>query len=222
MASRGEPTAGACSDARLWRSARGRGLGRPSDPQRPTAAGRAARARLARIMSIRRPATSPPATHDPVLRPSDAPTRHFAGRSGRPPPAVGVDPPISSSRPYHLEAASPASSAAPRRSLGTPKYLCGPNHARGWQRSREVPVPRIAATPAAPSPPAQSSFRPVAAPSYLPRRLACTFLAPRDEVLPTVTRRFFATKAGRFSSPRRRLGPPPSAQGPGVRPIDRS
>ena len=79
--------------------------GRPSDPQRPTAAGRAARARLARIISIRRPATSPPATHDPVLRPSDAPTRHFAGRSGRPPPAVGVDPPISSPRPYHLEAA---------------------------------------------------------------------------------------------------------------------
>ena len=84
---------------------------------------------------------------------------------------TGTDLEISSSRLYHLEMASSASSEAPRRPLDTRKSFCGPNLAQGWQRVRSPRKAPIAATPAAPSPPAQSSVRPAAAPSYLPRRL---------------------------------------------------
>ena len=134
---------------------------------------------------------------------------------------TGTDLEISPSRLYHLEMASSASSEAPRRPSDTPKCFCGPNLAQGWHRIREAPVPRIAATPAAPSPPAQSSLRPVAAPSYLPARLPRTFLAPRDEFPSTVTRRFVVFPSPPISSPRRRLGPSPLDRGPGVGRSDR-
>ena len=84
---------------------------------------------------------------------------------------TGTDLEISSSRLYHLEMASSASSEAPRRPLDTPKRVCGPNLAQGWHRIRSQQNAPIAATPAAPSPPAHLSLRPVAAPSYLPGRL---------------------------------------------------
>ena len=84
---------------------------------------------------------------------------------------TGTDLEISSSRLYHLEMASSASIEAPRRPSDTPKCFCGPNLAQGWHRIRSPRNTRIAATRAAPSPPAQSSLRPAAAPSYLPRRL---------------------------------------------------
>ena len=111
---------------------------------------------------------------------------------------TGTDLEISPLRLYHLEMASSASSEAPRRPLDTPKRVCGPNLAQGWHRIREAPVPRIAATPAAPSPPAHLSLRPVAAPSYLPGRLpraagrrAMRFLCqPRPHLSFSQVRRF--------------------------------
>ena len=84
---------------------------------------------------------------------------------------TGTDLEISSSRLYHLEMASSASSEAPRRPSDTPKCFCGPNLAQGWHRIRSQQNAPIAAPHAAPSPPAQSSLRPAAASSYLPRRL---------------------------------------------------
>ena len=84
---------------------------------------------------------------------------------------TGTDLEISSSRLYHLEMASSASSEEPRRPLDTCKSFCGPNLAQGWQRIRSPRNAPIAATHAVPSPPAQLSLRPAAAPSYLPRRL---------------------------------------------------
>ena len=111
---------------------------------------------------------------------------------------TGTDLEISSSRLYHLEMASSASNEAPRRPSDTPKCFCGPNLAQGWHRIRSQQNAPIAATPAAPSPPAHLSLRPVAAPSYLPgrlpraaRRRAMRFLCqPRPHFTFSQVRRF--------------------------------
>ena len=134
---------------------------------------------------------------------------------------TGADLEISLSRLYHLEMASSASNEAPRRPSDTPKCFCGPNLAQGWHRIRFQQNAPIAATPAAPSPPAQSSLRPVAAPSYLPGRLP---KAPRRRAMrfvsATPTLKVFPSPS--ISSPRRRLGPSPLDRGPGVGRSDRT
>jgi hypothetical protein len=62
---------------------------------------------------------------------------------------TGTNLEISSSRLYHLEMASSASSEAPRRPLDTPKCVCGPNLAQGWHRIRSQQNAPIAAPHAA-------------------------------------------------------------------------
>ena len=111
---------------------------------------------------------------------------------------TGTDLEISSSRLYHLEMASSASSEAPRRPLDTPKCVCGPNLAQGWHRIRSQQNAPIAAPHAAPSPPAQSSLRPAAAPSYHPRPLPRAAQRRALRFSPQIHAHFSRSQIGRF------------------------
>ena len=111
---------------------------------------------------------------------------------------TGTDLEISSSRLYHLEMASSASSEAPRRPSDTPKCFCGPNLAQGWHRIRSQQNAPIAAPHAAPSPPARLALRPAAAPSYHPRPLPRAAQRRALRFSPQIRAHFSRSQIGRF------------------------